>query len=66
MATIVGGCFKVPVGFEIVAEIEAAKCKMKTPDGTLVDLVINMKSFDEKEFFESIEKFKEEVRLSQE
>ena len=59
--TIVAGAFKIPNGFTLTGAITPAKLTMKAPDGKDIEFIVDMKSYKSEEFFESIDKFKEQV-----
>lgn len=58
---IVAGAFKIPNGFELDGIISPARLTMKAPDGSIVEFTVEIKAFEPQEFFESIDKFKEQV-----
>ena len=61
MPTIIGAALKLPEGFELLGVVNTAKYLVKAPDGSQIEMLVDVKAFDSKEFFESIEKFKEQV-----
>ncbi len=64
--TVIGGVAKLPVGFELLGVVNTARFIMRAPDGTDVELNVDIKAFDSQEFFESMDKFKEQISQLQE
>jgi len=63
---IVGAALKIPPGFELVGEVQNARCIMKAPDGKEIELVVDVKAFSKEEFFESMDQFKEQINSLEE
>lgn len=64
MAKIVGGAFKLPDIFQLQGVSQHAKIMVKAPDGSQHEITIEIKMFEQEEFFESIDKFKEQALQS--
>jgi len=56
----------MPPGFELIGEVQNAKCIMRAPDGKEIELVVDVKAFGKEEFFESMDKFKEQINSIEE
>jgi len=64
--TIIAAALKIPPGFELIGEVQNAKCIMRAPDGKEIELIVDVKAFGKEEFFESMDKFKEQINSIEE